>query len=385
MLKLKLFVKIWYKSLFSYHESRARMTPRRLVFTLVFFPGFLVLETVNWVCLLLDDVFFRGYSKLDVKDPLFIVGFPRSGTTFLHRLLAKDEQFTCFKLWELLFAPAIVQKKFWLMIGALDRCVGSPLYRVTLFFEHRMFQKTSAMHHISLFEPEEDELIFIHTFSAAFLAVLFPFDEIAQPFIRFDAVMPQTEKEALMNFYTRCIQRHLYVFGADKRFLSKNPAFSAKVNSIGSAFQSAKVVCLVRSPFEAIPSAISWMSYNTNQFNEFVDPQLQVNRLLSAISYWYTYPIEQLKRWPSNQHVIERYDQLTAQPAERIEGLYRQFQFKMSQGFRNTLEQQSKRSRKYKSAHRYSLEEFGLSVESIAHDFKMIVEEFGFEKPDRKR
>jgi hypothetical protein len=35
----------------------------------------------------LDRVFFRGYRKQPIDRPIFIVGNPRSGTTFLHRLL----------------------------------------------------------------------------------------------------------------------------------------------------------------------------------------------------------------------------------------------------------------------------------------------------------
>ncbi|MFK8018336.1 MAG: sulfotransferase [Pseudomonadales bacterium] len=41
-----------------------------------------------------------------IKKPVFIVGFPRTGTTFLHNLLASDPQFCAPRMWEL-HAPAL--------------------------------------------------------------------------------------------------------------------------------------------------------------------------------------------------------------------------------------------------------------------------------------
>ena len=41
---------------------------------------------------LLDEIFHRGYRKVQIKQPVFIIANPRSGTTFLHRLMALDEE-----------------------------------------------------------------------------------------------------------------------------------------------------------------------------------------------------------------------------------------------------------------------------------------------------
>src|SRR5688572_25933586 len=40
----------------------------------------------------LDEVFHRGYKNTAVKQPVFIIANPRSGTTYLHRLLAMDSE-----------------------------------------------------------------------------------------------------------------------------------------------------------------------------------------------------------------------------------------------------------------------------------------------------
>jgi len=57
--------------------------------------------------------FWRGHSAAmassSIRSPIFITGMPRSGSTFLHELLAQDPDNRCPKVWEVMFplpAPA---------------------------------------------------------------------------------------------------------------------------------------------------------------------------------------------------------------------------------------------------------------------------------------
>ena len=83
------------------------ISARRIFFTLLFLFMFLL----NWVVIAigrgLDHVFFPSFGKQKIEAPVFIVATPRSGTTFLHRLMSLDERFACFKLWQM--APARIE------------------------------------------------------------------------------------------------------------------------------------------------------------------------------------------------------------------------------------------------------------------------------------
>jgi hypothetical protein len=49
---------------------------------------------------------YKQYPEIDaevVKEPVFIIGLGRSGTTILHEVLSQDEQFRCVRKWEALF------------------------------------------------------------------------------------------------------------------------------------------------------------------------------------------------------------------------------------------------------------------------------------------
>jgi hypothetical protein len=372
-----LMLKVYVKSIFAYRQTGARFTVKRVLF-LIFFPiWFGFNEIVTWSCLFLDEILFPGYRRVEVKKPLFIAGFPRSGTTYLHRVINSDkQQFTSLKLWEILLAPSILQKKFFLLIGKLDRLIGKPLYRIAIKLEDRIFAGSRSMHKISHFEAEEDEVMLIHIFSSLFLKFMFPFDDMDQ-FSRFDTDVPPHKREAIMKFYKKCVKRHLYVFGPEKHFLSKNPASSSKINSIYDTFPDAKIVCTVRHPFEALPSAISWISYGFYQFNT-VDQSVITEMILDLISHFYTYPLEQLDKRPEDCQLIETYNNLVGDPDKFVTRIYNRFGYDISPSFEQFLKKETEKSKKYKSKHGYSLEKYGLTEEQVVNDFQAIFDRFGF-------
>jgi hypothetical protein len=71
-------------------------TKRRLLLRrLIFFPlatfTYLAFRMVVRLGRGLDDLFYRGYRAQQVRSPVFVIAFPRSGTTFLHRLRARSD------------------------------------------------------------------------------------------------------------------------------------------------------------------------------------------------------------------------------------------------------------------------------------------------------
>jgi len=197
-----LILRMYFKSIFAYNETGSRFTFKRIIFVLSFPIWYGFLEITNWTCLFLDEIIFPGYRNVEIKKPVFIAGFPRSGTTYLHRVMDNDPQFSSLKLWEIIFAPSIIQKKFFRQLGRLDRAMGKPLYRISIAIENKVFAGSRSMHKISHFEAEEDEIILIHVFSSLFLTFMFPFDEMNQ-FSRFDTDVSPERRKKIMKFYKK--------------------------------------------------------------------------------------------------------------------------------------------------------------------------------------
>jgi len=376
--KFGLFLKLYIKSIFAYHKVNARFSRGHILFLIFFPPFFILLELIHRFCFLLDALFFSDFRKVVVKSPVFIVGYPRSGTTHLHRLMTRDDRFTSLRLWEILFAPSIVQKKAFLLLGRFDRRMGSPLYRKACAWEEKMFAEARKMHPISHFEAEEDEIILIHIFSSAFQSFLFPFEEMRR-FAHFDTALTRSEKQGIMRFYKNCIRRHLYVFGPEKYYVSKNPAFSSKIDSLYETFPDAKIICMVRNPLEAVPSAISWMTHNFQQFHDMKD-RYETERILGWISHWYTYPVARLKNYPESVRVIAPYEELAADPKGLVTKIYGHFGFEIPPVFAPVLDEAQQRAAGYQSAHQYTLERMGLTRERIFSKFNKTFDEFGFSR-----
>ena len=57
---------------------------------------FSLLNLLHIIGHLADEVLFRNYRRTAIREPVFIIGIPRSGTTFLQRLLGCEQKFTTF-------------------------------------------------------------------------------------------------------------------------------------------------------------------------------------------------------------------------------------------------------------------------------------------------
>ncbi len=81
---VKGFLRITYLVFFRAQNTLARLTPKRLLVLLVFYTVYITQELITWTSFFLDEDFLSGIPQATIKAPVFIIGNPRSGTTFLH-------------------------------------------------------------------------------------------------------------------------------------------------------------------------------------------------------------------------------------------------------------------------------------------------------------
>lgn len=229
---------------------------RRFAFLLLGFPLFTLLQLGHWAALWLDELLFPAYRKVEVKAPVFIAGIPRSGTTFVHRVLASDAaHFTTVSTWEAVLAPSIVQRKILRALARLDRGLGGHGHRLLNRWLGQGAGDFQKIHEVGLDAPEEDYLWLLPAGSCFILLLAFPFSPWLGQMARFEA-LPATAQAPLLGFYRRCIQRHLFCH-PQKRFLSKNAAFASWLPALRRVFPDASFVLCVREPACALSSQLS--------------------------------------------------------------------------------------------------------------------------------
>lgn len=267
---------------------------RRLVVVLLVFPSFTLHLLFNRLLLALDRLFFPAFRKVDVEKSVFIIGVPRSATTFLyHKVMEDEEHFHAMKLWELVFAPSILQKYLYIGLHNLFKSMGYPVRSSYRWIDQKLFTKTKMrnIHKTGFFEYEEDEMIFLWNLSSTFLYFFFPMTKDLEKLIYHDRDLPEKIKRANFRYYKNCIKRHKYVYDRDNQryYVSKNPTFTPKLNSLYEAFPNAKYITIVRTPLETIPSTISLMAANYEKFCHMPEPYPMQEETRDMLIDWYLY------------------------------------------------------------------------------------------------
>lgn len=325
--------------------------------------------------MLLDWIIFPGFRKIQLNKTGFIIGVARSATTYLYNILAKDkENFTCFKLWEILFAPSIIQKYILSGLLKLDRIVGRPLYRFSLLLDKLLLGKIAKLHEISLSNPEEDEMLLIYAFSSMYLSYFFPDVMALDQHLFFDENIAPAKRKKIMLFYKRCVQRHVYFFDRkeEKVFISKNPAYISKTVTIAETFPEANLIYMLRSPFKTIPSTISLNSNVYSLFSGKKNETPLATKTTEAIIRWYKMADDSIEKHWQNRNMKVPFKRITGQPEKTIKEIYEFLKVIPGPAINQLLKTEQGNSRNYKSEHKYNNKP-GIPEEDISLSLAFII------------
>jgi hypothetical protein len=341
-----------------------------------------VVSSFHAVCFFLDGILFPGLRKVEVREPVFLVGHARSGTTLTHRLMSKDEgRFSSFLLYECYF-PSLLQKKLIRLGITMDRrLLGGWLAKRVQAWEERRYGANRHIHEMGLTIPEEDDISLYYSMASGFWITKMPYMGDLDFYHMND--WPETKRRRINDFYRDCVRRQLYLNGPEKTHLSKNPLWAGRVASLIEAFPDAKIVVNVRDPRDTIPSLLKLMRSAWKQLGWEEAQQQRCLGVLVAQS-WHTYrhPLEALEENPGTPGAVVDYRDLTSDPAATIERVYQDLGLPISDAYREILAGEGKRERKHKTRHTYSLEEFGLEGDAIRDQLGDLFERFQWAAED---
>lgn len=205
--------------------------------------------TTSLMALLQRLRFSRAVSREPIPTPVFIVGHWRSGTTYLHELLATDPAFLTPTYLECFATDHFLQ---W---GGVLRLLEPlapdkrPMDNVAVGFDR----------------PQEDEFGLLATGAPSpYETMLFPNDrgpELAH--LDIDAEPPQ-KRARWQAAMTTIMQRVAFArrrarpasATPERYMLMKSPTHTARIGLLRSMFPGAKFVHVVRTPYEVFPSTV---------------------------------------------------------------------------------------------------------------------------------
>ena len=360
----------------SLHLKNKGFSVWTLHFAFIILPYIILNNLYQQFFFLLDELFFSSYRKVQTDRSIFIVGPPRCGTSFFLDLINKSSDISSMRAWELHFAPSICQKLILLQIGKLDRLFGRPLYRQYLKINDLLWKEFKKIHDTSLFHYEEDAMLFNHTGSSPFYLFVFPFDELMTYFREFDQSTSPLYRSKFMKYYKKCIQKHLFVFGKNKTYASKNPFFSTYILTLKEHFKDARFIYMTRTPYQVVPSAISLSTY-FKHYSRYTTVEAFKNAVFELLKKFYTYPLETLDFNDEQRNILIQFRDLVQDPKSTIEKVLELFQISCPDELKQLLAKKAKQN--YVSKNKYSLKGYNVDETRFKELFGEILSIFNYE------
>jgi hypothetical protein len=263
--------------------------------------------TLQWAVRRDWQLYEAAIAHIDVPDdPLFVLGHWRSGTTYLHYLLALDrENFAYPSNYQCLF-PTV-----FLTLGE-----GSWLYRRLA----SRLPPTRPMDRVAwdLAAPQEDELVYLTEGGSNPFheSMLFPLTARVDA----EAFLRQSSDTRTREITLRFFRKLTFVHG--RRLVAKSPGHLFRLPMLRALFPRSRVIFIVRDPYEVVPS----MEHMKAMFRQHMSLQgphivdhVATSRLLAL---YFAVMHERLAELPAADHALVRYEDLLRDPIRTVQGLY---------------------------------------------------------------
>ena len=306
-----------------------------------------------------------GIEREAIVRPVFIVGINRTGTTYLHRLMARDGRFWTLRIYEFL-EPVRPTSEYATLAGT-----GADPRREAL---QDMLEASGAVenfagiHHIDIDEPEEDFPLLRSAFASWTTLIRYPVPEYRRWLASTDMRHAYGHHRRTMQHFTWQRRQRRPVRGG--QWLFKMPFHLMELEALLARYPDALFIQTHREPSQFMAS---WNSLVERVRSVAVEPRpphelgveqldLMSGMLNKAVRFRESHP-ELEDRW-----VDVNYFDLVQDPLAVVRRIHDRFGWKLEQGavagMNEWLSRQSEQRRR-ETRHRYRLENHGLTPDEV--------------------
>src|SRR6478609_4998597 len=312
-----------------------------------------------------DRQLYPDITRQEIRDPLFIVGLPRSGTSVLHRLLAADPSHRSPLMWEVRSPSPPTRKDERRRIQRATQSCNFFNWLVPTF---------RYVHTVGAEVPQECVSLMTPTFLSDQFDAMYYVPSYRSWFFRQDL-------RPAYGYHRRFLQ-HLQFRRAARRWILKAPTHIFAMPALLSVYPDALFVQTHRTPIDAIASVSSLVTILRSAFSDAVDP-FTVCR--EAIHYW-SETVNKFSRerdrLADNRICDLKFDQICREPMAAVRKIYDHFGWSLSHAaerrMRTLVASQAKRQ---SANHRYDLSQFGSSAGEVFDVFETYCQRFGLGQP----
>lgn len=322
---------------------------------------------------LIDYLFFSGYKKNKLDKPVFLIGHPRSGTTFLHKFILKNtKEFKGMLLWEMIFPSIFIRRLIKPILPFLVKKFPKDLY-------------DSNIHKTGFLEPETDDVaMFFRNFEGMFYWLYFSAwmnysnsEELENQLIK------ESETRKVIDYILNLHKKNIYKSGSNKRIFSKSFSLIMDISGVLKKNEDAKIIVLLRDPIEVIPSSISLavnVQKNINNFEKLDEEKKKIyyQNLYQASLVFFKHLDKQLIEYKdlNNNILIVTHKQLKARFEETIYTICDYCEIEKTPELIKSIKKQAEKQPDFKGKHQYNLEKYGISKDKLLKDFDFIYKKY---------
>ena len=319
----------------------------------------------------LERYMAAGRPLGEVRDPIFVVGLPRTGTSLMQRLIAEDPRRRGLRTFELQSPlPAPAPSRFQPLRRRAFAALVSAIYGI---FTPELLR----IHHTSVTSLEECWMLFMSSY-----AVLNA-DYILLPEAEFGDHLLEDGLASAYERY-RTLLSILALEAPDQDFVLKSPEHLWFLPALLRAFPAARIIWTHRDPASAVPSYSAQASLPSRQHRGVVDPRAMGQRVMQRFLQGIERGTRACDEFPSAKISHVRYADLVDDPIGATRRAYDELDLELSNAAEARMREFLARPQKDKNQNHYRADVYGLDPVEIRAAFSPYMQRFGVE-PDRSR
>ncbi len=308
-------------------------------------------------------------EREEITRPVFIVGINRTGTTYLHCLLARDERFRALRGYE--YAAPTLSKDEYAAIGGTPDDPRRARFE-EIFNSLRVVDLLKGVHDFNIDEPTEEFSILNRTFGAWTTTVQYHIPE-------FGRWLTANGSRDAYAFHRRAMQHYAWQRRQRQperraQWLLKMPFHLMEMETLVETYPDALFIQTHRSPTRFMGSWCSLTERIRSLFGKPSQREVLGAELLAFMSGMMDRAVRFRETHSELEHrwVDVNYVDLVENPLATIRDIYERFGWPLGQTAIDAMEdwrsRQAERRRREKR-HRYALKDYGLTPDATLAAF----------------
>ena len=308
-------------------------------------------------------------ERAEIERPVFIVGINRTGTTFLHRLLARDPRFWALRRYELA-EPVLPTGDYASVAGSAED--PRRAYAEELMGATNVIDTLAGIHRVDIDEPEEDFMLLRLTFASWVIAVAHHVPAYARWLAETGSHNAYAYHRRVMQHFTW--QRRQRNPRGQRGWLLKMPFHLMELEALLDNYPDAVFIQTHREPVQFMAS---WNSLVERIRSLTMEPRppcetgaeqlaLMSGMLNGAMRFRASRPALE-GRW-----VDVRYTDLVDDPMAVVRDIYTRFDWPLEPAAVDEMRQWltfQEEQRRQEPRHEYTLEDYGLTPGAVNEAF----------------